>query len=122
MIDLIDGAFERCGRLGLAAYEAILQHDDIHRNTEYSVSLDHKLNLLIAELALPIANGSRVLMARVNPAWKVLCNLPKCDIRKVRHVDRDGQFLAIFEQFDGIERQTDFAPSSASISIGSVMR
>ena len=80
------------------------------------------MNLVIAELALPIANGSRVLMARVNPSWKVLCNLPKRDVRKVRHVDRDGQFLAILQQFDGIERQTDFAPRSAPISIGSVVR
>ena len=77
VVDLIDSSLQRDNRLGYASHESVLEHDDIHGNTEDPVSFDNESNLLVAELTLPIADGSSILMAGVYATSEVFCDLPK---------------------------------------------
>ena len=95
MVDLIDSSLQRGNRLRHASDESVLEHDDIHGNTEDPVSFDNESNLLVAELTLPVADGSSVLMASMHAALEVLCDLPKRNVRQVGHVDGDAQLVAV---------------------------
>ena len=103
VVDLVDGTFQRGDWFCFAPNQPVLQHNDIHGDAENTIPFDDESNLVVAELTLPVANSSGVLMAGMHPALEMFCDLPERNIREMRHVDRHSERFAVLQQINGIQ-------------------